>query len=51
VTAKAVAAGCRRDVTDRGDEHRGENRADTAQRLHRLIAGMTLEARWMNASQ
>ena len=34
----------RRHVTDLGDEHRGQHRADTAQRLDRLVAGMTLQA-------
>src|SRR5215218_6577153 len=31
------------DVTDLGDEHRAEHGPDAAQRLDRVVAGMTLE--------
>jgi hypothetical protein len=31
------------DVTDLGDEHRRQDGTDPAQRLHRLVAGMTLQ--------
>jgi hypothetical protein len=30
-------------VTDLGDEHRAQHRADAAQRLHGLVAGMALQ--------